>query len=123
MLHVGWPIKKWTDQRPPFHEQVGTAKPFGMVFQTGPTNQQDIPGGYFNAVLELVPEITFGLADYPLGSLEIGFEFGIAAGFDVDGGNFENHVFVFLSKIGKNQLPQFSTLPSEVFLRCLGWFK
>ena len=116
MLHVGWPIKKWTDQRSPFHEQAGTAKLFGMVFQTGPTNQQYIARWHFDAVLKLVPEVTFGLTDYRLGCLEIGFEFGIAAGFDVDGGNFENHVFVFFGKIGKNQLPYFPALTKTILV-------
>jgi hypothetical protein len=76
-----------------------------MVFQTGPTNQQNVTGRYFDAVLKLVPEVTFGLANDRLGCLEIGFEFGIAAGFDVDGGNFENHVIVFFEQNREKSVP------------------
>lgn len=115
MLHRWWPIEKWTDQRTPFYEQIGTAKSLGMVFQTCPTNQQNVTGGYFDAVLKLMPEVTFGLADHPLGCLEIGFEFGIAAGFDVDGGNFENHVFVFLQNRENIIFPNFQPTSSESF--------
>ena len=44
-------------------EQIGTAKSLGMVFQTCPTNQQNVTGGYFDAVLKLCLLYTSDAAD------------------------------------------------------------
>lgn len=95
MLYRGCTIKKRSDQRTPFFEQFRAPEYFGMVFQRSPTNEQDITGRRFDAVLKLVAKVARRLADDALGGLERGFEFGIAAGFDVDGGNFEDHVFLW----------------------------
>ena len=67
-----------------------------MVFQCLPSDQQQVTIILLHAVMEMMADITFRLADNGLGFLKIFFEGFVGSWPDVNGGYFKDHIFSFM---------------------------
>ena len=83
MLHLRKGVVEVVEQAAPFLVRGRASEALGVVFQGLPVDQEDVPVGLFQALLQLVGDVALGRREDRLGLAESGFEVLGLAGLNV----------------------------------------